>query len=158
MRHRKRRRHKLGRKSGHRSSMIANMVRSLIIHETIRTTVTKAKLIRSYVEDVINEAKKAKNDKLNATRRLISFLRLKKPKYSGKEIRESKEKLKSKEQPSPLMKGDKIILAKLLGTLQKRFEAKNSGYSRLILDSKARVGDASPMCFVKLVNDSVASK
>ena len=39
----------LGRKSGHRKSMLANMACSLILHKRIETTVAKAKALREYV-------------------------------------------------------------------------------------------------------------
>ncbi len=47
----------LSRKSAHRKSMFANMTTSLIMSKRIRTTVPKAKALRSYAEPVINRAK-----------------------------------------------------------------------------------------------------
>ena len=44
MRHRKKFNH-LGRKKGHRSSMLANMACSLIEHKRINTTLAKAKAL-----------------------------------------------------------------------------------------------------------------
>ena len=57
MRHRKAGR-KLGRTSSHRKAMFRNMVVSLLRHDTIRTTVSKAKELRQYVEPVITIARK----------------------------------------------------------------------------------------------------
>jgi large subunit ribosomal protein L17 len=48
----------LGRKSSHRKAMYRNMAASLIEHETIRTTVPKAKELRRVVEPLITLAKK----------------------------------------------------------------------------------------------------
>jgi large subunit ribosomal protein L17 len=56
MRHRKSGRI-LGRKSSHRKAMYRNMSSSLIEHETIRTTVPKAKELRRVVEPLITLAK-----------------------------------------------------------------------------------------------------
>jgi large subunit ribosomal protein L17 len=47
----------LGRKSSHRKAMYRNMASSLIQHETIRTTISKAKELRRVVEPLITLAK-----------------------------------------------------------------------------------------------------
>ncbi len=56
MRHRKSGR-KLGRNSSHRKAMYRNMATSLVRHETIKTTVPKAKELRRVVEPLIALAK-----------------------------------------------------------------------------------------------------
>ncbi len=56
MRHRKSGR-KLGRNSSHRKAMFRNMATSLVRHETIKTTVPKAKELRRIVEPRITLAK-----------------------------------------------------------------------------------------------------
>src|SRR5262245_28206527 len=56
MRHRKRGR-KLGRSSTHRLALMRNLTRNLIEHETIITTVAKAKELRPFVEKLITKAK-----------------------------------------------------------------------------------------------------
>ncbi len=47
----------LGRKSSHRKAMYRNMSASLITHETIKTTLPKAKELRRVVEPLITLAK-----------------------------------------------------------------------------------------------------
>jgi len=47
----------LSRKKGHRDLMMANMACSLIEHKRINTTVTKAKVLRRYVEPLITRSK-----------------------------------------------------------------------------------------------------
>ena len=56
MRHRKKFNH-LGRKKGHRSSMLANMACSLIYHKRINTTLAKAKALKRFVEPLITKSK-----------------------------------------------------------------------------------------------------
>lgn len=56
MRHGKKLNH-LGRKTGHRKALMANMASSLIIHKKITTTVAKAKALRGYVEPLITKSK-----------------------------------------------------------------------------------------------------
>ncbi len=49
---------KLGRKEGHRKSMIANLVVSLIDHSRIKTTLAKAKAMKPLAEKVVTIGKK----------------------------------------------------------------------------------------------------
>ena len=56
MRHRKSGR-QLNRNSSHRQAMFRNMAASLVCHEVIQTTVTKAKELRRVVEPLITLAK-----------------------------------------------------------------------------------------------------
>ena len=61
----------LGRTSSHRKAMYRNMAASLIRHETIRTTLPKAKELRRVVEPLITLAKQD-----GASRRRLAFDRL----------------------------------------------------------------------------------
>lgn len=56
MRHKKAGR-RLGRNSSHRKAMFRNMATSLFLHETIKTTLPKAKELRRVVEPLITLAK-----------------------------------------------------------------------------------------------------
>jgi len=58
MRHGKNVNH-LGRTTPHRKALMANMASSLIIHKRIRTTLAKAKALRTYVEPLITKGKDA---------------------------------------------------------------------------------------------------
>ena len=78
MRHRKSGR-RLGRNSSHRSAMFRNMAASMLKHETIKTTLPKAKELRRVVEPLITLAK---NDSV-ANRRL-AFNRLRDKEVVGK--------------------------------------------------------------------------
>lgn len=73
MRHNKAINH-LGRKSGHRKSLLSNMATSLILHKRITTTVAKAKALRSYVEPLIT---KSKEDTTHNRRVVFSYLKSK---------------------------------------------------------------------------------
>ena len=64
----------LGRKSGHRKAMLANMAVSLILHKRIETTLPKAKALRTYVEPLIT---KAKDDSTHSRRTVFSYLKQK---------------------------------------------------------------------------------
>ena len=49
---------KLGRPSGHRRALFANLAASLIKHEQIKTTLPKAKDLRPYVEKLVTLGKR----------------------------------------------------------------------------------------------------
>jgi large subunit ribosomal protein L17 len=70
MRHRKKFNH-LSRTSSHRKAMLANMASSLIIHKRIKTTLAKAKALRSYIEPLIT---KSKVDSTHSRRTVFSYL------------------------------------------------------------------------------------
>ena len=71
MRHNKAINH-LGRKSGHRKALLANMATSLILHKRIETTVAKAKALKMYVEPLIT---KSKEDTTHSRRVVFSYLK-----------------------------------------------------------------------------------
>lgn len=78
MRHRKSGR-TLGRKTAHRKAMYKNMAASLIEHETIRTTLPKAKELRRVVEPLITLAKTD-----GVAQRRLAFDRLRDKRSVGK--------------------------------------------------------------------------
>ncbi|MDR6193596.1 50S ribosomal protein L17 [Siphonobacter sp. SORGH_AS_0500] len=73
MRHGKKFNH-LGRQASHRSSLLANLTISLILHKRIETTLAKAKELRKYAEPLIN---RAKEDTTHNRRTVFSYLQSK---------------------------------------------------------------------------------
>jgi large subunit ribosomal protein L17 len=73
MRHGKKFNH-LGRKKGHRTSMLANMACSLIEHKRINTTLAKAKALKQFIEPIIT---KSKSDTTHNRRIVFSRIRQK---------------------------------------------------------------------------------
>ena len=63
---------KLGRKEGHRKSLLANQVCSLIEHSRIKTTLAKAKAVRPLAEKMVTLGKKKT---LHARRTALAVLR-----------------------------------------------------------------------------------
>ena len=78
MRHRNSGR-QLSRNSSHRRAMLRNMATSLLLHETIKTTVPKAKELRRVVEPLITMAKQD-----DVARRRRAFDRLRSKEVVGK--------------------------------------------------------------------------
>ena len=71
MRHRNKKT-KLGRKTAHRSSLLANLACSLIEHKRINTTVTKAKVLKRFIEPLVT---KTKDDSTHNRRVVFRYLR-----------------------------------------------------------------------------------
>ena len=78
MRHKKSGR-KLGRNSSHRKAMFRNMAASMLKHETIKTTLPKAKELRRVVEPLITLAKED-----SVANRRLAFDRLRDKEVVGK--------------------------------------------------------------------------
>jgi large subunit ribosomal protein L17 len=78
MRHKKAGR-RLGRNSPHRKAMFRNMAASLLRHETIRTTLPKAKELRRVVEPLITMARED-----GVARRRLAYDRLRDKEVVGK--------------------------------------------------------------------------
>ncbi len=78
MRHRKSGR-KLNRNSSHRQAMFRNMATSLVEHESIKTTLPKAKELRRVVEPLITMSKED-----NVAKRRLAFARLRDKAAVGK--------------------------------------------------------------------------
>jgi len=128
MRHRKSGR-KLGRNSAHRKAMYRNMAASLLRHETIRTTLPKAKELRRFVEPLITLARNADGSDTDAVRRRrLAFDRLR----------------------------DDAAVVKLFAELGPRFKERPGGYLR-ILKMGYRAGDAAPMAVVQLLDQPSAA-
>lgn len=62
----------LGRKAGHRKSMLSNMASSLVLHKRITTTLAKARELRKFVEPLIT---KSKEDNTHNRRMVFSYLK-----------------------------------------------------------------------------------
>ena len=62
---------KLSRTHAHREAMLSNMASSLIKHKRIETTLAKAKVLRKYVEPLIN---RSKMDSTASRRLVFSYL------------------------------------------------------------------------------------
>jgi large subunit ribosomal protein L17 len=138
MRHLKDRR-KLGRTTSHRRCMMANMLKSLIIHDRIETTLQKAKLLRRYAEKMITIAK---DNTLAGRRRAIGQMMIQFNALTPKEAR------KAKEGDTSAYNDDRLVINKLFAELGPRFATRNGGYTRIIKKGH-RKGDNAETCFIE---------
>ncbi|MHC4755156.1 MAG: 50S ribosomal protein L17 [Planctomycetota bacterium] len=123
---------RLGRTSEHRLAMRRNMVSSLFEHETISTTIEKAKEVKPFAEKLITLGKKGT---LAARRRAISLL-------GNRDI--------FKEQDGKAVKSGTVI-GKLFSELGPRYLDRQGGYSRIIRLSMRRLGDNGQLVLLQLV-------
>lgn len=63
---------KLSRKTAHRKSLMNNLAQALFEYESIKTTVIKAKALRSFAEKLITKSRK---DDLASKRRVMRFIK-----------------------------------------------------------------------------------
>ena len=140
MRHRVAGRH-LGRTSSHRLALRRNLVSSLFEHETISTTLEKAKEVKSFAEKLITLGK---TGTLASRRRAIALL-------NNRAIYE--------EQDGQNVKVGTVI-GKLFSEIGPRYLDRPGGYTRIIRLSKRRLGDNGKLVLLQLVgeNEKVSSK
>ena len=125
MRHNKKFNH-LGRKSAHRKAMLSNMANSLILHKRIITTTAKAKALRMYVEPLITRSKPENNtttEEGSSNRRVVfSYLQ------------------------------NKYAVTELFREIGPKVATRPGGYTRIIRMPENRLGDASEMAMIELVD------
>jgi large subunit ribosomal protein L17 len=131
MRHRVAGRH-LSRTKEHRLAMRRNMVASLIQHETISTTIEKAKEVKPFAEKLITLAKKGT---LQSRRRAIALL----GNRNMVDIEEGEEV------------GKGTVIGKLFSELGPRYLDRPGGYTRIVRLSLRRLGDNGQLVLLQLV-------
>jgi large subunit ribosomal protein L17 len=122
----------LNRTKEHRLAMRRNLVASLFQHETISTTMEKAKEVKPFAEKLITLAKKGT---LPARRRAIALL-------GNRDIIDY-------EDGNAVLKG--TIVGKLFSELGPRYLDRPGGYTRIIRLSLRRLGDNGQLVLLQLV-------
>jgi large subunit ribosomal protein L17 len=125
----------LGVTREHRAAMLSNMAASLIEHGKIKTTLTKAKALRPFVEKVITKAKKAaaipkvvKNGKEVLDPRALHLRRL-----AMKDVR------------------NETAVAILFNEKAKEFANRPGGYTRIYKLGTMGRNDAAEMAQIELI-------
>ncbi len=130
---------KLGRTSEHRLALRRNMVASLFEHETIATTIQKAKEVKPFAEKLITLAKKGT---LPARRRAISLL--------------GNRDIVVDEDGKPVRKG--TVIGKLFSEIGPRYLDRPGGYTRIIHRSLRRLGDNGQLVLFQLIGKDEGHK
>jgi large subunit ribosomal protein L17 len=126
---------KLSRTKEHRLAMRRNLVSSLFEHETISTTIEKAKEVKPFAEKLITLAKKGD---LAARRRAISLL-------GNRDI------VAVDEDGVEVKKG--TVIGKLFSDLGPRYLDRPGGYTRIIRLALKRLGDNGQLVLLQLVGN-----
>lgn len=119
--------------------MRRNMVASLFEHETIATTIQKAKEVKPFAEKLITLAKKGT---LSARRRAISML-------GNRDIIEH-------EDGERVRKG--TVVGKLFSEIGPRYLDRPGGYTRIIRRSLRRLGDNGELVLLQLLGENEGPK
>ncbi len=122
----------LSRTSAHRLALRRNLAQSLIEHETISTTIEKAKEVKPFVEKLITLARKGK---LEHRRRAIALL-------GNRDILDIEDGKTTK-------KG--TVVGKLFSELGPRYLERPGGYTRIIRLSLRRLGDNGQLVLLQLL-------
>lgn len=130
---------RLGRTMEHRLAMRRNMVASLFQHETISTTIEKAKEVKPFAEKMITLAKKGT---LPARRRAIAML-------GNRDIVDYKD-------GKAVRKG--TVIGKLFSDLGPRYLDRPGGYTRIIRLSLRRLGDNGQLVLLQLIGAEESEK
>jgi large subunit ribosomal protein L17 len=130
---------RLSRTSQHRLAMRRNLVASLIQHETISTTIEKAKEVKSFAEKLITLARKGT---LSARRRAITLL--------------GDRDIIVHEDGKAVKKG--TLIGKLFSEIGPRYLDRPGGYTRIIRLSLRRLGDNGQVVLLQLVGLEETSK
>jgi len=123
---------RLSRTKEHRLAMRRNLVASLIQHETISTTIEKAKEVKPFAEKLITLAKKGT---LSARRRAIALL-------GNRDIIDYEDGREVK---------TGTIIGKLFSELGPRYLDRSGGYTRIIRLSLRRLGDNGQLVLLQLI-------
>ena len=130
---------RLSRTSEHRLAMRRNLVASLFEHETVSTTIEKAKEVKSFAEKLITLAKKGT---LSARRRAIAML--------------GDRDIISHEDGKAVKKG--TVVGKLFSELGPRYLVRPGGYTRIIRLSLKRLGDNGQLVLLQLIGQDESLK
>ena len=122
----------LNRTKEHRTAMRRNLVASLFQHETISTTMQKAKEVKPFAEKLITLAKKGT---LPARRRAIALL--------------GNRNIIDYEDGNAIRKG--TVIGKLFSELGPRYLDRPGGYTRIIRLSLRRLGDNGQLVLLQLI-------
>jgi large subunit ribosomal protein L17 len=160
MRHRLAGRH-LGRNSSHRVALFRNLARAIITHESIKTTVPKAKTLRPFIEKLVTLAKKgaaaaaaapaATHETQNNVQRAraVHFRRQAMAKLGpthGTGVYDKKNE--------PVTEATaNTVLKKLFNVLGPRFRDRPGGYTRILKLHERRLGDAGEQAIIEFLKE-----
>jgi large subunit ribosomal protein L17 len=127
----------LSRDTEHRKSLRRSMAQSLFEHGRIRTTLPKAKEVRSFVEKLITLAR---TGTLTARRRVIAAM--------------NDRRLVDEDQEFT----GQTVVQKLFSEVAPKFADRKGGYTRIIKTAKHRIGDGGTIVVLELAHETTPPK
>lgn len=143
MRHQKRTL-RVGTTGSHSRCVVANMVKSLIEHGQVKTTVTKAKQIRRYADRAVTLAKK---NTLASRRQAVAMLMVRYNQLTSREAR------KARGGDTSAYNGDRKVINTLFSEIGPRFAARPGGYTRITRLGERRRGDSTEQCLLEYLSE-----
>jgi large subunit ribosomal protein L17 len=119
---------RLNRSGGHRTAMRRTMIRQLLEHERIKTTLPKAKSIQPHAEKLITLAR------------------------NSQDVDETANMNARRKASAELGNGSRPLVQKLFDDIGPRYTSRNGGYTR-ILKLGPRRSDGAEMALIELVED-----
>jgi large subunit ribosomal protein L17 len=150
---------KLNRNASHRLALFRNLSRSLITHETIKTTTPKAKELRPFIEKLITMAKKAAlvteqadaaADEKEKARLRAHALHLRRQAMSWLGPTHGTGIYDKKGEPAE-DRTTNTVLKKLFNVLGPRFKDRPGGYTRVLKLHERRLGDAGEQAVIEFL-------
>ena len=126
---------KLNRSPSHRKALLRNLATSLVLHETIQTTLPRAKELKRVADKLITLGK---TDSLHRRRQAMQFLR-----PINREAEGNAQKW--------------TAVHKLFVELAPRFAERAGGYTRVLRTTK-RDGDKAQLAIIQFVEGEVTQK
>ena len=135
--------HSLGKAQDQRKALLRSLATELFTYGEIKTTMTRAKALKSYAENVITLAKKGD---LSSRRLAGKFIY---DKEIGNFINvETGEIVEAKSEDKKVVA--QTVLRKLFSQIGKKYQSRQGGYTR-IYRLPPRRGDAADMALIQLV-------
>lgn len=136
-------RNRLGRAQDQRKALLRALATELLMHGEIKTTISRAKALKPYADNLITLAKKGD---LNSRRTALKYI------YDRETGRlmdaETHAVVEKAEEGKKVM--PETVLRKLFAEIGKQYQDRNGGYTR-IYNLPPRRGDATKMALIQLV-------
>ena len=136
-------RNRLGRPQDQRKALLRSLATELFLHGEIKTTISRAKALKPYAEEIITLAKRGDLHARRLAAKLIFDVET--SKFVDSETGEVFAELQEGKKLIP-----QTVLRKLFSEIGKQYENRNGGYTR-IYHLPPRRGDATEMALIQLV-------
>jgi large subunit ribosomal protein L17 len=150
----------LSRNAPHRLALFRNLSRALITHDSIKTTVPKAKELRPFVEKLITLAKNAhliaqEADKLtdDAEKKKLRSKALHLRRLAMAKLGPMHGTGVYDKKGEPVTDGNDTVLKRLFNVIGPRYATRPGGYTRILKLHERRLGDAGEQAIIELLKD-----